>query len=203
MAHQFAYAVVLSGDCDLEQDYREREVLRSEIEQFKALPPGDKKNEAWLALEPKTVKLLRNTLLCPASKAEKAKVENKLKGALWDDVVDNKHERFYYLSEAVTNEDLQREGVPALLLDFRKIFTVPTEELYAQITANIARRRCFLTPPYLQDLCFRFAFSIARPGLPKPHWELSGLDKEDKITSLVDSAHDALTVEEVKIKLGF
>ena len=41
-------------------------------------------------------------------------------------------------------------------IDFKRVFTIPTDEVYARLEAE-AQRRCFLEPIYAAQLSDRFA----------------------------------------------
>lgn len=78
------------------------------------------------------------------------------------------HERYQVLEEVPAEKDLLGEGVPSLGLDFKRIFTVPTDEIYRRIELNHARRRFHLTSPYLEHLISRFTHYQGRVALPSP-----------------------------------
>lgn len=140
------FAIVMSQDCDLLKDYNQRQ------ERGVALP---------------------NVLLCDLYYAEvlraKINAEDQLGRKEWRKLIaPNQNERFQYLQKMEVNEDLQGEGMPALAIDFRLYFTIPTDELYYRLTQEI-RRRARLNSPYVEHLaqrCFKFQ---ARVALPRDH----------------------------------
>ena len=66
------------------------------------------------------------------------------------------------------SEDALRQGLPELGVDFKRFFTIPTDELYVPITSG-AQRRCHLNSPYLEHLTTQFSGFLSRVALPKPH----------------------------------
>jgi hypothetical protein len=141
------YAIVITQDCDLEQD-------------FKARRAGSTEPTA-------TDKLIPNVLLLEA-----ITVTDLLPRLSGNDirrrVRQNKDERYHVLEKVETAHDVEGIGLPALGADFKRYFTVPTDELYAQLNSNAKRRTC-LASPYLEHLTKRFADFQSRVALPKEH----------------------------------
>jgi hypothetical protein len=65
--------------------------------------------------------------------------------------------------------DRLQEGLPELAIDFKRYFTVPTDEVYRRIELGEARRRCLLISPYLEHLSSRYAYFLSRIALPVDH----------------------------------
>jgi hypothetical protein len=141
------FAIVMSQDCDLLRDYNRRQE-RAPV----ALP---------------------NILLCDLYHAEalrtKINAEDQLGRREWKKLIaPNQNERFHYLQKVEPNEDLQGAGMPALAIDCRLYFTIPTDELYYRLTQEI-RRRARLNSPYIEHLAQRFFKFQARVALPHDH----------------------------------
>jgi hypothetical protein len=144
-------AVVITQDCDLEQDFRARQ--------------SNPSNET--AIEKKVSdKLLPNILLLEAISA--TELLGKVSGDIRKRVRQNKDERYHVLQEIPPEHDAQSNGLPALGVDFKRVFTIPTDELYVQLTSNAKRRTC-LSSPYLEHLAKRFADFQSRVALPQDH----------------------------------
>jgi hypothetical protein len=78
-------------------------------------------------------------------------------------------ERYHFLGPVVTNLDLLGEGLPELIIDFRRFYTLPADEIYRQCATegpNGAKRRCRLDGPYREHLQVRAAFYLQRVALP-------------------------------------
>jgi len=142
-------AVILTQDCDLERDWRERQK------------------------SPHAVTDLRSLLVCPARPSDELRDGQKLPSRRWELVRQNKDERYAYLAEIPREVDGAGEGHAALLLDLTNYFTVRTVELYRQLRqtpAQAPRRRCRLETPWREHLQCRFAAYQARIGLPRDHF---------------------------------
>jgi hypothetical protein len=141
------YALILSQDCDLEQDFnvRQRQIVSD--------------------------KLLPNVLFCEVATAEELFNRVKQLGSkLWDRIRINKDERYHFLQRIAADSDALQQGLPELGIDFKRYFTIPTEEIYKRIELGEARRRCVLVSPYLEHLSSRFAYFLSRVTLPEDHF---------------------------------
>ena len=63
-----------------------------------------------------------------------------------------------------------QQGLPELTIDFKRYFTIPTDEVYKRIEISETKRRCVLVGPYLEQLSSRFAYFIGRVALPEDHF---------------------------------
>jgi hypothetical protein len=144
------YAIVLSQDCDLTQDHDVRFV--------KPNPDSDR--------------LLPSVLLTPVLTATQvfARIANNNKKQ-WErlNIEKNKNERFHFLQKVEPASDRLNEELPELVIDFKRYFTLPTDELYRRIELGEAQRRCVLLSPYMEHLSSRFAYYLSRVGLPTDH----------------------------------
>ena len=139
--------IVMSQDCDLEQDHDRRQ-----------------------AAEPGT---LPNILFCDVYHAEtlraKVQAQHQLNRQDWRRrIAQNQNERFHYLQRVEPNQDLRGHGLPALAIDFKIYFTMPTDEVYARLEHG-ALRRCVLISPYVEHLAHRFFKFQSRVALPRDH----------------------------------
>lgn len=152
--HEFA--IILSQDCDLDQDYRRREKIATE---------DNNSPEA----ETLRNKLLGHVLLCGVELAANQKASNTEGSTIWKRIVKNNDFRFHYLQEIESSSDSLEKGIGAVIVSFHRYFTVPTEDLLARIKTSETRRRSFMTSPYFEHLSDRFSHYLARIGLPKDH----------------------------------
>ena len=141
--------LVLSQDCDLELDFRARE----------------KKEEP---------KYMPNVLLCEVEQAEILRRGNPgMNSTIWDRIWRNKDERYHFLEQVPVEADATGKGLAHLGLDFKRHFTIPTDELYRRIglqdPVEKVERRCSLVSPYLEHLSARFAYFMHRVALPRDH----------------------------------
>ncbi|MHB8302130.1 MAG: hypothetical protein ACYDC6_04720 [Acidobacteriaceae bacterium] len=141
------YAVVLTQDCDLAQDFNVRS-----------------------SAQPSAEKLMSNILLCVVYIAETAKNSGTIPvgSDIWKRIIQNKDERYQYIREVTANEDGEGKGIPPLLIDFKQAFSLPADLLYEQLRRS-AKRRAILTSPYREHLSSRYAYFISRVALPRDH----------------------------------
>jgi hypothetical protein len=78
-------------------------------------------------------------------------------------------ERYHLLPAVPPEQDLLGHGLPEMIVDFRRYFTVSPDELYRQLSTtddDRAKRRCRLDMPYREHLQVRAAYYFQRVGLP-------------------------------------
>ncbi|MGC2162787.1 MAG: hypothetical protein WA634_12810 [Silvibacterium sp.] len=144
-------AIILSQDCDLEQDFKRREAGAN----LSSLDP----------------KLLPTILLCEVSTDGAIVAAIRSQGDPGrQQFYQNKLERYQFLRAVEARDDALGSGIEAMGIDFKRYFTVPTAELYAQL-AGQCRRRCRLAPQYLEHFSMRFSNHLSRIGLPRNHHE--------------------------------
>jgi hypothetical protein len=149
LAVRHPLAIIMSQDCDLEGDFRQRQT-----------------NE-WAESD------LPSILLCPGFAAEKLRLDlgsQKINSARWNTIRTNKDDRYAYLAEVSQTSDSAGKGHPSILLDLTSCFTVRTSELYRQVRLGQAKPRCRLETPWREHLQLRFANYLARIGLPRDHF---------------------------------
>jgi hypothetical protein len=138
--------IVLSQVCDLEQDWHTRE--------GKSDPP----NESSSAVMP-------HLLLCDLFDKDGLRtVHNELNIRLFERIEKNQNERFHYFISAPIEGS--QSTLPGLYLDFKKVYGLPTHNLYAGIAASGISRVAVVPPIYLHDLIHRFFGFQSRVGVP-------------------------------------
>ena len=140
------YVVVLTQDCDLEQDEKNR--------------TDDKKQD--------DDKFLQSVLLCPAYQSLSVRAGTHLEGlglkmqsinrANWNLVEQNTSPRYHFLPEEPSAQ------LPELVLDFKQYFTSPRAFMYTRYKANYVTT---LGPLFRESLSLRFANYLSRIGLPE------------------------------------
>ncbi|MFH1436610.1 MAG: hypothetical protein ABIJ56_12950 [Pseudomonadota bacterium] len=139
------YAIVLSQECDLYWDFRGR-------------------SEAAFVS-----KKIPQILFCEVITAETLRGREGINAGLWKHMRENKDERYHFLQKVEPPQDGSAEGIPELGIDFKRYFTLSTEELYKRIENEETKRRFRLKSPYTEHLNSRFAHYISRVALPIPH----------------------------------
>lgn len=143
------YAIVVSQDCDLDWDHK---VRQGRTGPYKIIP---------------------NVLFCEVSTAEQLRGRGSdagINSKTWNNIRNNKHERYHFLQLVTRGEDMLDQGLPELGIDFTRYFTIPTEEVYTRVQINEAQRRCRLISPYLEHFSVRFAYFQFRVALPADHY---------------------------------
>ena len=143
-------AVILTQDCDLDWD-------------FTARRQGEEGNRLQRKLVP-------NVLLCELIPADTLRGQLRDAGVggsdLWRRITHNRDERYHWLPEVSAETDQAGEGLPALVADFKRVFSVPTDELYARLQYGLRRRSAPQTP-CLQHFSARFGYYCLRVALPE------------------------------------
>lgn len=137
------WAIVLSQDCDLSQCFNSGSTEKH------------KKTE--------------NILLCGLYTAQEIRYGPGMNSTIWNKVKINKDERYHFLEAIPAANDLPGEGLPEMTIDFKKVFTMPTDQLYFFINSGICKRRTVLISPYLEHLSHRYGNYISRVALPVDH----------------------------------
>lgn len=140
------YAVVLTQDCDLESDFMLRTNQR---------PTGT---------------LIPEILFCQVADAEGFKSGADIKSDIWRRVRANKDERYHYLRGIGADVDSVRQGTSDLALDFKRYFSIPTDEVLRRLEIGEMQRRACLEPPYREHLATRFFYYHFRVALPEDHF---------------------------------
>lgn len=136
------FALIMTQSCDLEREH-----------------------DARTAGKPCPVE---DILVCPAHEAGDVRgtpgVADK-----WKRIQKNNEERYQFLQSIPVECDASGHGVPELVLDFRRTFSIGTEELLRQFNSGVATRRAQLVSPYLEHVAIRFFSYHARVALPSQH----------------------------------
>lgn len=139
------FAIVLSQDCDLEQQFDQ--LNKGEVDRL-SLP---------------------NTLFCEAVELGKLRSALPPGSDIWKRVKQNKDERYQCLEQVAAEFDSRGDGVPELGIDFKRVFTVPTDELRERLRRGTVIRRASLLPIYARHFLGRFISYHSRVGLPQDH----------------------------------
>ena len=110
-------------------------------------------------------------LLCQADIAVQAMAQAGLTGQERSWAKGNQHERFHHLPPVSEDVDLAGEGIADLILDFKRFFAMPAQELAARVTllpAAVGRadRRATLISPYKEEVLVRFHNYHGRVAVP-------------------------------------
>lgn len=143
------YAVILSQDCDLTQHHNA--VIALEMDEAR------RRNAQ-----------LTHMLVVVAEPFESMKTRLG-NGKQRERVPQNKDERYQFLAGVPVELDATGEGIPDLLLDFKRLFSVPAVVLAQRVTCGETKRRARLLTPYAEHLSVRFGHFYQRVGLDLDH----------------------------------
>lgn len=138
-------AIVVTQDCDLEQDFKARTGQNA------------------------TDKLIPSVLFCQMTTAEGLRGQQGITSEIWKRIRNNKDERYHFLQKVEATHDALNKGLSELGVDFKRYFTIPTDEVYERLVSE-AKRRCRLVSPYLEHFSTRFAYYQFRVALPSDHF---------------------------------
>ena len=107
-------------------------------------------------------------LVFPASDAEAGREAAGLNSKEWRVARGNNNPR-YHVIERCPEEMEHGDGLPDLMIDFRRFFVLQHDQLRKQVGAGQAVRRTRLLEPYREHLQFRAMFYLGRVALDPPH----------------------------------
>ena len=155
-AQHHTFAVAMTPDCDLEQDFKARYPGKFEFRDEDQKEKFTQNNDHYL---------IPHLLLCFAGEASEVRTSAGLTSGLWNRVKSNQLERFHHLGPGRLSDAI--EGAPdfELFLDFKRVIGIPLAEFYG-IREDEERRLALIPPPYLQHLLNRFYCYQSRVALP-------------------------------------
>jgi hypothetical protein len=125
------FAMIITQDCDLESDFRARQKIEKS-DGGKSLKP-EELNSASAALLP-------SILFCQLTTAEELRGRADIKSIIWDRVKINKDERYHFYEKVPEELDSLGKGLPELGADFKRYFTIPSDEVFYQLSKGVQRR---------------------------------------------------------------
>lgn len=143
------WVIVLSQDCDLDQDFKQR--FQQDTYPDKNFP------------------LIPNVLFCEVREATEIRSSPGMKSHIWKSIVGNNNFRYEFMQKIPPDKDFMGLGIPELVIDFKSFFTLPTEEVYSFLGNEKIKRHSWLNSPYLEHLKSRFFFYQSRVGLEPGH----------------------------------
>lgn len=153
-----SFAVIVSQDCDLDLDFKARNGL-----------PGPE--EKFVGPE----KIIPNILICEVFTAEELRAFSEIKPPIWSRIKTNEHIRYHFFQRADVELDGVGKGLPEMVADFKRYFSIPGDDLYDQLARSLdskygpVQRRLRLKSPYCEHFSTRFSYYLSRVALPEPH----------------------------------
>lgn len=142
-------AIVITPDCDLLSDYSTRN------------SPADEDRHSSSA------RLLEHIQLCDVFTEEEIRSNRGLNSSLWSQVRKNQNERYHTLP-SVDEPDFRTTSHPKYFLDFKRMFTIPTEFLYTLLESKETQRLGIVPPVWIHQLIQRYFAFHSRVGVPDP-----------------------------------
>jgi hypothetical protein len=152
------YALILTQECDLQQDFKNRE----QREKNKA-NDDDKFIRSILIVPAYRAELFRDGLHLFDSEIQPLKMQT-FNNKTWPPVKKNHIYRYHFL------ESFTQLQVPELMVDFKHYFTISRDVLYEKYM-NPEHCIASLRALFRENLSIRFAQYLARIGLPEPEPE--------------------------------
>jgi hypothetical protein len=145
-------SVVLTADCDLEQDYNMR-----------FSKGGDRQ---WSSVEaddhPQCTPCV---IVCDLYPMNRVRYQEGMNPRIFSAVEKNQNERYHTLLTPLARESAA--GKPEYsIIDFKKSFSLPTSSVYKGLLNGAVRRTGVIPAVYLQDLMHRFYGFLSRVGPP-------------------------------------
>jgi len=135
------WTIVLSPDCDLDWDFKARMGL----------------------LEQPSTKRISHVLLCDLEDESALRAERVTTSKNRALVKENRDERYHFIpSGEVENASI----LPEFYVDFKRVFALPADYIYAVAESNLVTRHGFLKVPWVQHLAHRFTYFLGRVALP-------------------------------------
>lgn len=144
----YPYTIVITQDCDLEQDFNARNVtlLQDKFLDSTLLIPAFLSEDLKMGTHLSMLDLQRQDWSTFSSKSDK-----------WSNITGNENKRFHCLNK---DESL---GIPELIMDFKFFFTLPHTQLNSIYNKSYMAS---IKALYREDLSSRFAHYLSRIGLP-------------------------------------
>ena len=144
----YPYTIVITQDCDLEQDYKARNVtlLQDKFLDSTLLIPAFLSQDFKMGTHLSMIDLKRQDWTTFSSKSDK-----------WSNITGNENKRFHCLKQ----DDAL--GIPELIIDFKFFFTLPHSQLSSVYSKSY---KASIKALYREDLSSRFSHYLSRIGLP-------------------------------------
>ena len=156
---EFPYLVVLSQDCDLEQDFLKHEDLSNSKDGlsedklrsiYDKIFPSILVSECFPAENFRLGEHIKNQGFLMINQGKESKTP-------WKRIIQNETPRYHYLQGASDFE------IPNLVIDFKRYYTIPRDYFYSVHSDSCS---ISLNEIYREKLSQRFSFYLSRIGLP-------------------------------------
>lgn len=146
--------VIMSPDCDLEWDFKERfPNAQSQIELRTLEGVGESSKE------------IPYIFLAKLFLTEEIRSRG-VNSSKWSRIQTNQEERYHHLKEASIGES-GADQLPDLYIDFKKALAFPTQKLYEGFSVDGVKRVALIPDGYIHHLMHRYFGYLSRVALPE------------------------------------
>lgn len=97
-------------------------------------------------------------------KKEEIRWSRGFNSTLWERVTSNQDERYHFFQQAQIDDT--GEQLPGLYVDFKLVFTLPTDYVYWLISCTYSNPIAVIPEPYFRDVIQRVFSYLSRVALP-------------------------------------
>ncbi|MBI2853256.1 MAG: hypothetical protein HYX84_09240 [Chloroflexi bacterium] len=142
------FVLVTTQDCDLSWDWN-----------FRKTPEKTKKDQK------DERKLLPHVQFCELFVHDEIRWNRGFNSTLWRRVQSNQDERYHVFPQAQIGN--AEEVLPDLYIDFKRVFSLPTDYVYWLIDSGYSIRKAVVPDPYLRDVVQRLFSYLSRVAIPE------------------------------------
>jgi len=116
-------------------------------------------------------KLIEHVLLCDLFEEDEIRFRNEgqFNKRSWGRAEKNDDDRYHALPAASIGPT--GSALPALHSDFKRVFSIPTDQLYGMIQRQQVTRAALVPVPYLQEYMYRLYMFLGRVAVPDANEE--------------------------------
>ena len=146
--------VIVTPDCDLLSDFYYRFGSQT----------AEQNEQAALGSQSQ---ILRHVLCCDVYEEVELKSSLPKGSEIWRRVKRNQDERYQHIPSGIV-VGRKDDNLPDYFLDFKRVFTLPTEWLYETLSTGKATRNGVIPSPWVHSMAGRLFNYQGRIGLPDP-----------------------------------
>ena len=113
-------------------------------------------------------KLLSHIHCCNVYEESEIRNPSGLSSDLWKRVKQNQNERYYHLPTGCL-EGPEDKVLPDLFLDFKQMFSIPTDYIYSALSSGAIGRLGVVPSPWIYQLVNKLSYFQGRVCLPDPN----------------------------------
>jgi hypothetical protein len=110
-------------------------------------------------------KLLDSIQFCDLFEKDEIRQQRGLNSNLWERIRSNQDERYHRFTSSKIGDEMNGD-MPELYVDFKRVFSLPTEFVYELISNSYTVRSALLSYPHLMDIIHRLFSYAGRVAIP-------------------------------------